>query len=135
MTERRASLSSIDSHSREGSFEAIYDLMVTLKNDSGMLSERLKTFNKRIEEIPLQEKLLEPRPNAQKWFELHGLKTPCELEEFLKVLFTEMGSQKRIEYRMRVMILNNDEAKMFGLQGSNAYKWFEVISRLPNVFY
>jgi hypothetical protein len=135
MTERRASLSSIDSHSREGSFEAIYDLMVTLKNDSGMLSERLKTFNKRIEEIPLQEKLLEPRPNAQKWFERHGLKTPCELEEFLKVLFTEMGSQKRIEYRLRVMILNEDEAKMFGLQGSNAYKWFDVISRLPNVFY
>jgi hypothetical protein len=135
MDERRASLSSVDSHSRDGSFDAIYELMISLKNDSTTLRERLKTFSKRIEEIPLQERLLEPRPNAQKWFELHGLKTPCELEEFLKVLFTEMGSQKRIEYRLRIMVLNQDEAKMFGLQGSNAYKWVDVISRLPNVFY
>jgi hypothetical protein len=135
MDERRASLSSVDSHSRDGSFDAIYELMISLKNDSSTLRERLKIFSKRIEEIPLQERLLEPRPNAKKWFEAHELKTPCELEEFLKVLFTEMGSQKRIEYRLRIVILNEDEAKMFGLQGSNAYKWRDVISRLPNVFY
>lgn len=135
MSERRASLSSIDSHSREGSFEAIYELMTALKNDSSTLRERLKTFSKRIEEIPLQEKLLEPKPNAKKWFESHKLQTPCELEEFLKVLFTEMGAQRRIEHRLRVMILKYDEAMMFGLQENHAYKWVEVLSRLPNVFY
>lgn len=135
MTERRASLSSIDSHSREGSFEAIYDLMTSLKTDSNMLGERLKTFSKRIDEIPLQEKLLEPRPNAQKWFERHGLKTPCELEDFMKTLFSVMGSQKRIEHRLRIMILNREEAQMFGLHEGTAYKWVDIISRLPTVFY
>lgn len=135
MDERRASLSSMDSHSREGSFEAIYDLMISLKNDSTMLGERLKTFNKRIEEIPLQEKRLEPRPNAQQWFTTNGLKTPCDLEDFMKTLFSVMGSQKRIEHRLRIMILNQEEAQMFGLQQGNAYKWIDIISRLPTVFY
>lgn len=135
MTERRASLSSIESHSREGSFEAIYDLMTSLKTDSTMLGERLKTFSKRIDEIPLQEKLLEPRPNAHKWFEANGLKTPCELEDFMKALFSVMGSQRRIEHRLRIMILNQEEAQMFGLQPGNAYRWVEIISKLPNVFY
>ena len=135
MDERRASLSSIESHSREGSFEAIYQLMTALKTDSSTLRERLKTFSKRIEEIPLQEKLLEPRPKAKKWFESHALQTPCELEEFLKVLFTEMGAQRRIDHKLRVMILNQEEATMFGLQPNHAYKWMEVLTRLPHVFY
>jgi hypothetical protein len=109
--------------------------MTSLKTDSNMLGERLKTFSKRIDEIPLQEKLLEPRPNAQKWFERHGLKTPCELEDFMKTLFSVMGSQKRIEHRLRIMILNREEAQMFGLHEGTAYKWVDIISRLPTVFY
>lgn len=136
MSERRYSLSSIDTLSQDGSFEAIYELMGKLKHDSITLRESLKSFSKRIEEIPLQEKRLEPKRNAKAWFDKHAeLKTPCELEEFLVVLFTEMMGQKRIEHRLRVLILKDDEAKMFGLQANTAYRWCEVLMRLPNVFY
>lgn len=134
MSETR-SLSSIDSLSDGGSFDTIYDLMTNLKIQNNTLRESLKTFNKRVSTISLQDKLLEPRPSARKWFEKKGINTPCDIEEFLKVFFTGLAKDNRISHHPRVLILNIEEAAMFGMKDNYAYKWIEVLAKLPNVFY
>lgn len=131
------SVSSMDSHSRDGSFEVIYDLMKQLKGQTNSLTGSLHAFSKRIDEIPLQEKFLEPRPNAKKWFEAHKtlIERPCELDTFLKVLFDEMAKEMRIDTKLRVLMLNKNEAHMFGLKENALYKWNELLANIPNVFY
>lgn len=134
MSETR-SLASIDSLSDGGSFDTIYDMLTNLKIQNNTLRESLKTFNKRVSNISLQDKLLEPRPNARPWFEKNKLNWPCEIEEFLRVLFTNMAKENRISHHPRVLVLSLEEAAMFKMKDNFAYKWIEVLAKLPNVFY
>jgi hypothetical protein len=130
-----ASLSSLDSIPVEQEFDGLYQLLDTLKGETKMLQTALKSYNKRYIEIELSEQSFHPKPAAKVWFLAHNLPIPCSLEVFLKALFSGMAKQRRMCPRTRTLILNEEEAALFGLQPLYAYKWLELLKSLPAVFH
>jgi hypothetical protein len=63
------------------------------------------------------------------------METPCDLEEFLEKIFGELGAKRRVCHRTRTIILEDEEAALFQLRPNFAYKWMEILERLPVVFY
>lgn len=130
-----ASLSSLDSVSAEKTFEGLYKLLDTLKTDTKALQANIKGYNKKYIEIELSEQEFQPRENAKDWFLKNNLPIPCQLDVFLKKFFTDIAKQRRMCAKTRTLILNPEEAALFGLQSHYAYKWMEVLKELPAVFY
>lgn len=130
-----ASLSSLDSIPVEQEFDGLYQLLDTLKTESKMLHTAMKSYNKRYIEIELSEQSFHPKASAKAWFVANNLPIPCSLELFLKKLFSGMAKQRRMCPRTRTLLLNPDEAEMFGLQPFYAYKWLELLKSLPAVFH
>lgn len=132
---RSQTLSSIDSLSAAETFESIYLLMDKLKADTTAVRDGLKSCNRRITDIELAERLLDPKPHAVAWFKKRKLEVPCDLEDFLERLFKEHSDKKRVCHRIRTIILDEEAAVLFQLQANYAYKWLEVLQKLPVVFY
>lgn len=130
-----ASLSSLDSIPVEQEFEGLYQLLDTLKKETKTLQTAMKGYNKRYIEIELSEQAFHPKPAANAWFLANDLPIPCSLEMFLKTLFSGMAKQRRMCPRTRTLFLNDEEANMFGLQPLYAYKWLELLKKLPAVFH
>lgn len=95
----------------------------------------MKACNKRIKDTPFSDRLLEPRPHAAFWFKKRHMETPCDLEDFLEKLFTELAAKRRVCHKTRTLYLDNDEAILFDLKSNTIYKWIEILQCLPNVFY
>lgn len=135
MSTRSQSLSSMDTPSFSETFQTIYSLLNKLQTDTTRVRDGLKSCSSRIMDRELNEQLLEPRPHAVAWFQKRRLQTPCELEDFMKVLFGELAAQRRICHRTRTLLLDNESAKIFGLKPDTIYKWMEFLEHLPKVFY
>lgn len=116
-------------------FESVYKLLNRLKEDTTKVRDSLKSCNRRIVEIPLGDRLLDPRPHAAEWFIKRKMEIPCDLEEFLEKLFGELAAKRLVCHRTRTIILTEEEAAIFKLQPNFIYKWIEILQRLPNVFY
>lgn len=129
-----ASISSIDSMSAQDTFDGLYDLFERLKKETMTLRDTMKQYTKNYMDVDLSEQLFEPKPHAKEWFIKRDLKTPCDLETFLRKLFEEMGAQRRVDQKTRSLILNQEEAALFMLQPNYAYRWIEVLSKIPNIF-
>lgn len=134
MSTSAASISSIDSMSAQDTFDGLYDLFERLKKETMSLRDSMKQYTKQYMDVDLSEQLFEPKPHAKEWFIKRQLKTPCELETFLRKLFGEMGAQRRVDQKTRTLIMNEEEAALFGLTPNFAYRWIEVLSKIPNVF-
>ena len=129
------SLSSLDSMSAEQTFEGLYKLLDTLKTDTKTLQTNIKGYSKKYIEVELSEQTFQPRENAKDWFVKNNLPIPCQLDVFLKKLFTDIAKQRRLCAKTRTLILSPEEAVLFGLRPFYAYKWIEVLKELPAVFY
>jgi hypothetical protein len=116
-------------------FQSIYSTLNRLKEEATAVRDGLKSCSKRIVEIPLGDRLLDPRPNAAAWFKARKLETPCDLEVFLETFFGELGAKRRICSKTRTLILNAEEAVLFEVQPNYVYRWIEILERLPKVFY
>jgi hypothetical protein len=132
---RSQTLSSIDSLSAAETFESIYLLMDKLKADTTAVRDGLKSCNRRIIDIELSERLLDPKPHATAWFKKRKMELPCDLEDFLERLFQEHGEKKRVCHRTRTIIIDEEAAVLFELKPNYAYRWLEVLQKLPVVFY
>jgi hypothetical protein len=130
-----ASLSSLDSIPVEQEFDGLYKLLDTLKNDTKALQTSMKTYTKRYIDLELSEQVFQPKPTARAWFVAKDLPMPCSIELFLKTLFTDMAKQRRMCPKTRTVLLNDEEAALFSLQPSYAYKWMELLVKLPTVFH
>jgi len=135
MSSQSVSLSSLDSIPVEQEFDGLYQLLDTLKTESKALQVSMKTYSKRYFDIELSEQLFHPKPAAKAWFTANDLPIPCSLELFLKTLFSKMAKQRRMCPRTRTVLLNEEEAVLFGLQPLYAYKWMELLKQLPAVFH
>jgi hypothetical protein len=113
----------------------MYGMLDRLKSETTAVRDGLKSCNRRITDVELSERLLDPRPHAISWFKAQKLETPCDLEDFLNTLFKGLAAKRRVCHRTRVLLLDEESAPLFGLQPNNAYKWIEVLERLPHVFY
>ena len=131
----RSTLTSIDSVSAAETFESIYTLLKRLKEDTTAVRDGLKSCNRRIVDVPLGDRLLDPKPHALAWFKQRKMETPCDLEEFLEKLFGELGAKRRVCHRTRTIVLTEEEAEIFQLQSNFVYRWIEILQRLPAVFY
>ncbi len=134
MSSLSTSLSSLDSIPVEQEFDGLYKLLDTLKAETKTLQVSMKTYSKRYFDIELSEQLFYPKPAAKAWFTANDLPIPCSLEVFLKKLFSGMAKQRRMCPRTRTLLLNEEEAALFGLQPLYAYKWLELLKNLPAVF-
>jgi hypothetical protein len=119
----------------EQQFDGLYQLLDTLKNETKALQTTMKSYNKRYIEIDLGEQALTPKPHAKNWFLAHELPIPCGLELFLKTLFTGIAKQRRMCAKTRTLLLNEQEAALFELQPNTAYRWIELLMKLPSVFH
>lgn len=128
------SLSSLDSAPVEQEFESLYRLLDTLKVESKTLHTNMKGYSKKYIELALSEQLLYPKESARAWFLANNLAIPCELHVFLKKLFSKMAKERRMCPRTRTLLLNQEEAALFGLHPLFAYKWMELLKELPAVF-
>jgi hypothetical protein len=135
MSNTSRSLSSIDSIGANETFESIYALLNRLKEETTTVRDGLKACNKRIVDLPFCERLLEPKPHAVAWFKKHNMNTPCDLEDFLETLFSEIGAKRRVCHSTRTILLDKEEAKLFQLEPNYVYRWIEILEKLPNVFY
>jgi hypothetical protein len=131
----RSTLSSMDTVSAAETFESIYTLLNRLKEDTTAVRDGLKSCNRRIVEVPLGDRLLDPKPHAVAWFKKRKMEMPCDLEEFLEKLFGELGAKRLVCHRTRTILLTEEEAAVFQLQPNFVYKWIEILQRLPTVFY
>lgn len=128
-------LSSLETESAKETFESIYQLLTRLKDETTSVRNTLTKCSKKIDSTPLSERLLEPRPHAVSWFKKHSLETPCDLEEFLLLLFRNLAAKRLVCHRTRTILLGAEEAILFQLTPMFAYRWTEVIANLPKVFY
>lgn len=134
-TTTTTSLSSLDSESAKDTFESIYQLLTRLKDETTLVRNGLKGCSKKFEDISLGDRFLEPRPHALPWFKKHSLETPCDLEDFMTTLFSDIAARRHICHRTRTLILTREEAILFQVDANTAYRWIEVLSKLPAVFY
>ena len=135
MSRSTQSLSSLDSVSAAETFESIYLMLNRLKEETTSIRDSLKSCNKRIIEVPLGDRLLDPKPHAVQWFKKRNMETPCDLEDFLEKLFQEVAGKRRICHRTRTIILDKEQADLFELESNYVYRWIEVLQKLPRVFY
>ena len=135
MSRSTLSLSSMDSVGSPELFQSIYSTLNRLKEETTSVIDGLKAGNKRIVDIPLGDRLLDPRPNAMPWFKARKLETPCDMETFLETFFGELGAKRRICSKTRTLILNVEEAPVFQVEPNFVYRWIEILERLPKVFY
>jgi hypothetical protein len=131
----RSTLSSMDSVGSPELFQSIYSTLNRLKEETTAVRDGLKACNKRIVEVPLGDRLLDPKPHALPWFKARKLETPCDLEVFLETFFGELGAKKRICSKTRTLLLNPEEATLFQLEPNYVYRWIEILERLPVIFY
>lgn len=134
MSTRSQTLSSIDTIPSADTFEVIYSLMNKLKEGTTQVRDGLKACNKRLVDVELEDCLFEPKPHAVAWFKKHKIETPCDLETFLKAIFSELGAKRRVCHRTRTILLEKEQADLFRLEPNEAYRWIEVLEKLPNVF-
>lgn len=132
---RSQSLSTIDSVTASDSFDSMYLMLDRLKAETTSVRDNLKSCSRRIADVDLSEYLLEPRPHAVAWFKSRKMATPCDLEEFLGKVFQELGAKRRVCHRTRTIILDQESAALFQLEANFAYRWVEVLQKLPCIFY
>jgi hypothetical protein len=106
-----------------------------LKDGTTTVRDGLKACNRRIVDLPLGERLLDPKPHAVPWFKKRKMETPCDLEEFLEKLFGELCAKRYVCHRTRTILLDEEAAEIFQLQPRYIYRWLEILERLPTVFY
>lgn len=131
----RSTLSSLNTLSAAETFESIYTMLNRLKEGTTSVRDGLKACNRRIVDLPLGERLLDPKPHAAPWFKKRKMETPCDLEEFLEKLFGELAAKRFVCHRTRTILLDEEAAELFQLQPRYIYRWFEILERLPTVFH
>jgi hypothetical protein len=131
----RSTLSSLNTLSAAETFDSIYLLLNRLKDGTATVRDGLKSCNRRIVDLPLGERLLDPRPHAVPWFKKRKIDVPCDMEEFLEKLFGELGAKRYVCHRTRTVILDDDAAVIFQLEARYVYRWMDILERLPSVFY
>ena len=130
-----STLNSENSETAEKIFEGLYATMTRLKEDTTKIRDNLKSVKRRIQTADLSERLMDPKPHTNSYFEKNKIPNPCSIEEFMNILFSNIAREKRLCHRTRTLYLTEEEAILFNLKARNAYKWFEVLQAMPNVFY
>ena len=138
MSRSTQSLSSLDSVSAAETFESIYLMLNRLKEETTSIRDSLKSCNKRIIEVPLGDRLLDPKPHAVQWFKKRNMEMPCDLEDFLEKLFQEVAGTAgvytfEIDDRWKDTLINgatdlilDDDAGLFPINSVIPFHVYDV---------
>jgi hypothetical protein len=98
---------------------------------------RLKNIRKKakMEVIPLRLQKLQAKPPAMVWLKKRKMLTRPSFREFFRQLIDEHAKEDRLELTNRSIRLNEDASQLFGVEPDTCVSFFELMAKLPEVFY
>jgi hypothetical protein len=117
--------------------DALHKLKETMTNVNVLFQislDHFKTFHQKVAP-PIDEALLQVKPEAHAWFIKRNLDISISFVDFFRIFLAEHKDEYRLDLSRRSILLNKDAADLLGSSEDTCITLLEILRQLPTIFY